>query len=160
MLDPGAERPYMWNFYYVNWYVFALSGLLPFTERNPSFVDRDIYMRYRGGGVGHFPTRVEEPPVPAEVITETEENDSNEMSGDSTGNGDEDEEDRRNEEEDGDESSDDEDMLDDEAEAEGQGDEGLEPFEEDGEDDENVDIELHGALVREALVDDLGFSEL
>ena len=31
------------------------------TDGTSSFVDRDMYMRFRGGGVGHVPTRIEDP---------------------------------------------------------------------------------------------------
>ncbi|KAF8172248.1 hypothetical protein K438DRAFT_1940544 [Mycena galopus ATCC 62051] len=47
-----------WRYYYVNF-----------------FVDRDMYMRYLGGGVGHYqvPIPLEEDPAPAEEEEEDEE---------------------------------------------------------------------------------------
>ena len=39
--------------------------LLSITKITPSFVDRDTYMQFCGGGVGHIPTPVVEPePIP------------------------------------------------------------------------------------------------
>ncbi|KAI0069724.1 hypothetical protein K474DRAFT_1713979 [Panus rudis PR-1116 ss-1] len=42
-----------WRFYYVNW-----------------FVDRDMYMRYRGGSIGHITLKVDDPPADSDSPTD------------------------------------------------------------------------------------------
>ncbi|KAK7679639.1 hypothetical protein QCA50_017351 [Cerrena zonata] len=61
-LAPSLERRSQhfqfpkWNFYYIN-----------------LFVDRDMYMRYQGGGVGHVPAKVDDPERADETILEDED---------------------------------------------------------------------------------------
>lgn len=56
----------LWKYYYVNMYVLRHSAgtieleLIPLHPAS-RFVDRDMYMRYRGDGVGHTPIKVPEP---------------------------------------------------------------------------------------------------
>ena len=38
------------------------------TDGNTSFVDRDMYMRFRGGGVGHVTTRIEDPEAEVAIV--------------------------------------------------------------------------------------------
>ena len=118
-----------------------------------SFVDRDMYMRYRGGGIGHFPTRVDEPepepdPRSPEVVDETDETWT------THGSQSQDEglvdEDAEEDEEEGDPHA-----LDGSEEIE-YGD-GLE--EEEGEDDIDI-IERDGTSLRAEIREDLGYAEL
>jgi hypothetical protein len=44
-----------WKYYYVNMYVCHFISLI--TLNHKRFVDCDMFMRYRGGGVGHMSTR-------------------------------------------------------------------------------------------------------
>ena len=110
-----------------------------------------MYMRYRGGGIGHFPTRVDEPepepdPRSPEAVDETDETTHGSQSRDE-GLVDEDAEE---DEEEGDPHA-----LDGSEEIE-HGD-GLE--EDDGEEDIDI-IERDGTSLRAEIREDLGYGEL
>ena len=66
----------------------------------PRFVDRDMFMRFRGGGVGHRATHEHTKPMSQEAGTETvpDENEDNFEGDESFGNGEQSEEDEANSE--------------------------------------------------------------
>jgi len=51
------EKDEDWVRYYVNMYVYLISACLDTELCHFRFVDRDMFMRFRGGGVGHAATR-------------------------------------------------------------------------------------------------------
>ena len=117
----------------------------------PSFVDRDMYMRYRGGGIGHFPTRVDEPELGPDAIAREALEESAELpqQGDTPM---EDLEDAENEDDDGDL-----DNLDNVEDGNGEEDEG----EDEADDLLDADIvERDGISIRAEIREDLGFAEL
>ena len=119
---------------------------------NYSFVDRDMYMRYRGGGIGHFPTRVDEPePDPNSASLREQEEGEDYGEGATTEVGD-----PGNEPEEDDEDED-EDNVDDEDSPEPEDGEGEES---DDDEEEILDIEVDGIQLRSDLIEDLGFAEL
>ena len=156
-----------WKYYYVNWYVIMHFCAVVFHNANgcSSFVDRDMYMRYRGGGVGHVSTQIEDEDAPGgPTDSEDEEindNTATETSTAATATAPEEEED-----EDGtrDDSDDQEAVTDDESSEEEAGDEG----EDDGgngdlEQDNDTDAlgaEQLASRLREVIIDDLGYSDL
>ena len=145
-----------WKYHYVNLYVYiSLFYGSKFADSTSSFVDRDMYMRYRGGGIGHFPTRVVEPDpepdsVPMEDVDETSEStqDPTAQNGTET-----DKDNAEDEGEDGEEQEEEESnelAISDEEEDDNV----------DGDDDEPLDIEEDTARVRADLREDLGYAEL
>ena len=142
------------------------------TDGNTSFVDRDMYMRFRGGGVGHVTTRIEDPepevtivdPEP-EVTVVDPEPEVTIVDPEAEGGpepvmppvlGDEVEGDAENEDQDSD--------LESEDESNGRGDDEDEIGDDDDleeqDDTEGLGIDELGQSLREVILDDLGFSEL
>lgn len=123
-----------------------------------SFVDRDMYMRFRGGGVGHVPTRIEDDDVPVTDSTMDVEIDAEVVTAAVTtagalegedGNGDDDDDDAEGRETDEDDEGDE-----DETEDDG-GNEDIEP-----DDIEGLGPEQIVTRLREVIIDDLGYSDL
>ena len=112
-----------------------------------------MYIRYRGGGIGHFPTWVDEPELDAasaslreqEEVEDHSEGTTGTKPGD-TGNN------NKAEEDDGDDKVDD-DELPDLEDGEGEG-------SDDDADDDILDIEVDAIQLRSELIEDLGFTEL
>ena len=142
IVDNSSQLP--WNFFYMNWWVFHFSFTMHMLliPSDHSFVDRDIYMRFRGGGIGHIvPVDVPDPEpdkadVPGELDLGEEEmevdgattsaTDSGRDEENSANNEQEDEEDEAEEDDadgegveddDDDDESEEEDLLDDEGES-------------------------------------------
>ena len=114
-----------------------------------SFVDRDMYMRYRGGGIGHIPTKVDEPEgSPPPVTAEEESDQGNGIITEPQGAGD------------GTEGREEEDEEDEDAENEEEGDDLGREEEALADMDEYIGIEEDSGHVVEEIFDDLGFAEL
>ena len=122
-----------------------------------SFVDRDMYMRFRGGGVGHVSTQIEDPEADVdgglpdmdaeeEIVTTTETVGPEEEAGDDV-----DENDERG--------SDHSESEEDEAN-EGEDDGPGENDEEEQDDVEGFGAEQLRQRLQEVILDDLGFSDL
>ena len=131
------------------------SGLSVGTDQNTSFVDRDMYMRFRGGGVGHVITRIEDPEAElgAGVVEPEVEGESEtviptpELEDRAEG--------EREDQESGSESEDESNEQLDEDDDIGEDDEL-----EEQDDDEGLDVDGLGQSLREVILDDLGYSEL
>lgn len=118
-----------------------------FSNVSISFVDRDMYMRYRGGGVGHIPTKFDEEAAGSDIELEEDDDLQAGQSGDIPDVDDE-------AENSGDE---DEDGIDGDGEAD---DMELDRELDDGCSEDEGDIEGDRDRIREEITDDLGFSEL
>ena len=113
-----------------------------------------MYMRYHGGGIGHFPTWVDEPALGADAMRMEELDESSEAPthGDSPM---EDLEDAENDNDDGDH------ILDGLDDAEGGNEPEEDEGEEEGEDIFDADIiERDGMSIRAEIREDLGYAEL
>ena len=105
-------------------------------------------MRYRGGGIGHFPTRVDEPAAPPDISTESEEDPTVGGDVDAGEENEDDRDDLGSEDEDADNVEAEEDDVDEDGEED----------EEDEEDDST--LQSSSIRIREELVNHLGYSEL
>lgn len=115
-----------------------------------------MYMRYRGGGVGHYTTRVDEPSAPMDHSVEIEEEQEEIMTTSGVEGYSRQAETEEGEVPESDEEDDEEEDVDENEDADAEDKSGLLEDEDGEEAEEGCEIEL----VREAFVEELGYTEL